>query len=148
VYPKALLLLLLLALTTLAPAAAQDPALDFAHYPLETEADMALARLTTLDSVLDAHPNATAAELRKLDLALPEINSAQPLQIERLLAVPGSERPLGISPFLWGLVLSVPGAFVVYLMTEERRPTHQAIFGAIVGGIALALLYFVVISPL
>ncbi len=145
-YLKALALSLFLGCLALAPARAQQEFVSSPETEASLEADEALDCLAALDAALDANPGATPQELSALNLNLDE-TTAQPVRIEHLMAMPGTERPYGISPFLWGFVLSVPGAAAVYFLTHERRPTHQAILGAMAGGVAFGLLYFIVINP-
>lgn len=85
--------------------------------------------------------------------ALTEANRyAMPMGMERGLRSPlaprASDPPvLGIPPFLWGLVLSVPGVIVVRLHSQERSSTQKALLGAGLNLAAFTVLYFTVFSP-
>ena len=63
-----------------------------------------------------------------------------------LVPLPEYARPYGIRPFYWGLGLSVPGAIYVYYKTRERQPTQRAIGGAVVNGLIVGALFFVLTS--
>lgn len=57
-----------------------------------------------------------------------------------------NQNPYGIKPFYWGLAASVPGVILVYYKTRERQPTQKAIAGAVVNGLIIGTLFFVLTS--
>ncbi|MEJ1929410.1 hypothetical protein WDZ92_03915 [Nostoc sp. NIES-2111] len=77
---------------------------------------------------------------------------AMPMGMERAMRGPlaprASDPPvLGVPPFIWGLILSVPGVVVVRLHSQERSATQKALLGAGLNLAAFTVLYFTVFSP-
>lgn len=106
--------------------------------------EVALARQAALAEAVEKGQPIRLEDLE--GLGIQTLEGVHPFSSATITAIPGSERPYGIPPFFWGMVGSVPGAFAVYMLTRERRPTQHAIFGAVVGGVAIAVLYFGVLS--
>ena len=52
-----------------------------------------------------------------------------------------AEPPLGISSFLWGFCLGLPGLAVVYFITEDSAETRKALWGCVTSGILIGGFY-------
>ena len=52
----------------------------------------------------------------------------------------------GIPPFLVGMLLSVPGAVLIWYLTDEHVATRQAIWGAAVGTVIIGAVVFVILN--
>jgi hypothetical protein len=52
-----------------------------------------------------------------------------------------SEPPLGISSFLWGFCLGIPGIAIVYFVSEDSAETRKALWGCVAGGLLYTVVY-------
>lgn len=52
-----------------------------------------------------------------------------------------AEPPLGISSFLWGFCLGLPGLAVVYFITEDSAETRKALWGCITSTVIVGGFY-------
>ena len=53
---------------------------------------------------------------------------------------------IGFPPFLYGLLLSVPGVFLVWYLTDAHVPTRQAIWGASAGVVVVGAVVFFILN--
>lgn len=52
-----------------------------------------------------------------------------------------SEPPLGISSFLWGFCLGIPGIAIVYFVSEDSDETKKALWGCVAGSLLYTVVY-------
>ncbi len=69
-------------------------------------------------------------------LSADQIPSGNPIlsnfKAEDNLPALGPDAPLGIPGFCWGFVFGVVGILIVYLVSEDKQETQNALFGCIV----------------
>jgi hypothetical protein len=52
-----------------------------------------------------------------------------------------SEPPLGISSFIWGFCLGLPGIAIVYFVADDSDETRKALWGCVAGGLLYTVVY-------
>lgn len=52
-----------------------------------------------------------------------------------------NEPPLGISSFIWGFCLGLPGLAIVYFVADDSAETRKALWGCVAGGLLYTVVY-------
>ena len=98
-----------------------------------------LSELNELEAYL-SYNDVTLAEMQNMDHALASgLNSGTAWH--NVLAL--SEPPLGISSFLWGFCLGLPGLAIVYFVAEDPAETKKALIGCVVSSLIYGVFYVV-----
>ncbi|MFO7924201.1 MAG: hypothetical protein R6U58_10960 [Bacteroidales bacterium] len=97
---------------------------------------------------LEAHVKSTSATLSGLETAgSPLVSNVTNSNSIMNMSIMG-EPPLGISSFIWGFCLGVPGLAIVYFVTEDSDETKKALWGCLAGGAIYVVLYVVYVAVL
>jgi hypothetical protein len=107
--------------------------------------EVAMARLEALSAVIDARPGVNLGVLEQEGHTALTHMAIQPLAALGAKQQ-GNEIVAGLPPIAWGLLLNIPGVFVVYTATDDRIATRQAMWGAATQTMAIGVLYFTLLS--
>jgi hypothetical protein len=99
-----------------------------------------MADLNQLENYLNSN-DATLSSLVEQNHYLVSNMRTNAYGLHSMVAMDGP--PLGISSFLWGFCLGLPGLAVVYFVTEDSAETRKALWGCITSGVLIGGFYIV-----
>ena len=99
-----------------------------------------MSDLTQLENYLN-HNEATLGSLLEQNHHLVSNMKTNSYGFHSMVAMDGP--PLGISSFLWGFCLGLPGLAVVYFITEDSGETRKALWGCITSTVLIGGFYVV-----
>jgi hypothetical protein len=121
-------------------ATAQGRAADRSMFQLdEAKIQTELEGLTQLEEYL-ATSGATLASMTEENHFL--LTYVRPGSADLGLLMGLTEPPLGVSSFLWGFCLGLPGIAIVYFVADDKDETRKALWGCVAGSLLYGVLYF------